>query len=67
VVPRQRTSSMVTLEYAGRETVKVKGIDRELNRINLSSDMGDWAIWLDDQHKIIRMVIASDNSEVLRD
>jgi hypothetical protein len=29
--------------------------------------MGDWAVWLDDQHKIIRMVIASDNSEVLRD
>jgi hypothetical protein len=67
VVPRQRTSSMVTLDYAGREKVNIRGVDRELNRVNLSSDMGDWAVWLDDQHKIIRMVIASDNSEVLRD
>jgi hypothetical protein len=67
VVPRQRTSSMVTLDYAGREKISVRGVERELNRINLSSDMGDWAVWLDDQHKIIRMVIASDNSEVLRD
>lgn len=67
VVPRQRTSSMVTLDYAGREKVSIRGVERELNRINLSSDMGDWAVWLDDQHKIIRMVIASDNSEVLRD
>ena len=67
VVPRQRTSSMVTLDYAGREKINIRGVDRELNRINLSSDMGDWAVWLDDQHKIIRMVIASDNSEVLRD
>ena len=58
---------MVTLDYAGREKVSIRGVERDLNRINLSSDMGDWAVWLDDQHKIIRMVIASDNSEVLRD
>jgi hypothetical protein len=67
IVPRQRTSTMVTLDYAGREKVTVRGIERELSRINLSSDMGDWAIWLDDQNKIVRMVIASDNTEVLRE
>lgn len=67
IVPRQRTSTMVTLDYTGREKVTVRGIERELSRINMSSDMGDWAIWLDDQNKIVRMVIATDNTEVLRE
>lgn len=67
IVPRQRTSTMVTLDYAGREKVSVRGVDRELSRINMSSDMGDWAIWLDEQHKIVRMVIGADNTEVLRE
>jgi hypothetical protein len=67
IVPRQRTSTMVTLDYAGREKINVRGVDRELSRINMASDMGDWAIWLDDQNKVVRMVIASDNTEVLRE
>jgi hypothetical protein len=29
--------------------------------------MGNWQIWLDDQFKVIRIVIEGDNTEVIRD
>jgi len=68
IVPRQRVSSMVSVEYMGREKTNVRGVERELNRINMSSDMGgDWALWFDDKHMLVRILIAGDNTEVLRD
>jgi hypothetical protein len=68
VIPRQRTSSMVTLEYAGKEKVTIRGAERELDRINLTSDLtGNWAMWFDGQHKLVRVVIDGQNTEVLRD
>ncbi len=65
--PHQRASMPVSVEYAGREKVSVHGVDQELIRINLKSDAGDWALWLDDQFKVMRMSIPTENTEVLRD
>jgi len=67
IVPRQAAFITVSLEYIGREKVKVGGAERELNRFSLSSDGMDWALWLDDQYKLVRILIAADNTEVLRD
>jgi hypothetical protein len=67
IVPRQRTSSMVSLEYAGREKTRVRDTERELHRFNLSADDEQWTIYVDDQFKIVRIVIAAENTEVLRD
>jgi hypothetical protein len=67
LVPRQRTSMLVNMEYIGRETINVKGQKRELSRFNLQSDGLDWGLWLDENHKLIRIYIAADSIEVVRD
>lgn len=65
--PHSRSSMLVSLEFAGREKVSVRGVERELNRLTLKSDGGDWALWLDDQFKLVRIFIPGDNTEVVRD
>lgn len=65
--PHARSSMQVSLEFAGREKAPVHGVERELNRFNLKGDSGDWAMWLDDNFKLVRILIASDNTEVTRD
>lgn len=67
MIPRQRTSILVNMEYIGRETINVHGHKRELNRFNLQSEGIDWGLWLDDNYKLIRIYIAADATEVVRD
>ena len=67
LIPRQRTSMLVNMEYVGRETINVHGQKRELSRFNLQSDGLDWGLWLDEQYKLIRVYIAADAIEVVRD
>ena len=43
------------------------GTERELGRFNLTGEGISWALWLDDQHKLVRILIPSDNTEVVRD
>jgi len=40
-----------------------------LLRLNLKDDSGEWVLWLDDQDrfKLVRILVASDNTEVVRD
>jgi hypothetical protein len=67
IVPRQAVFITVSLEYLGREKVTVGGAERELSRFNLSGESISWALWLDDQHKLVRILIPADNTEVVRD
>ncbi len=67
LVPRQRISLMVTLDYAGKEKLTVKGADRELHRFNLRSEGVHWAMWFDENQKLIRILIPSEKIEILRD
>lgn len=67
IIPRQRTSTMVTLEYAGKENVVVRGSSRELDRFNLTIEGDQWALYLDENLKVLRIFIPSENTEVLRD
>ncbi len=67
LVPRQRTSLLVNMEYVGQETVNVKGQNRQLSRFNLQSEGLDWALWLDENYKLIRIYIAAESTEVVRD
>ena len=67
IIPRQGTFITVTMEYIGREKVKLGETERELDRFNLTGDGIDWALWLDGSRKLVRILIASDNTEVLRD
>jgi hypothetical protein len=65
--PHQRGSMSVSMEFSGREKVAVRGVERELNRFNLKSEGGEWALWLDDQFKVVRILVATDNTEIVRD
>jgi hypothetical protein len=65
--PHSRSSMLVSLEFSGRDKVAVRGADRDLNHFLLHSDGGDWAMWLDDDFKLVRILIPSDNTEVVRD
>ncbi|HYH00687.1 MAG TPA: hypothetical protein VD837_16260 [Terriglobales bacterium] len=67
IIPRQRSSALVTLEYAGKENVTLRGVNRELDRFNLTAEGEQWALYLDENLKVLRISIPAENTEVLRD
>ena len=69
LVPQDRLSMPVRLALVGNEKVAVRGVDRELLRLNLTGDGFEWSLWVDpkDQFKLIRVAIPADNTEVVRD
>jgi hypothetical protein len=67
VIPRSRTSMLVGVEYSGRDSVSIHGKPRELNLFVLKSEASDWQLWLDDDYKVVRMVIPDLSTEIVRD
>ncbi|MGE5112273.1 MAG: hypothetical protein ACM3JB_15520 [Acidobacteriaceae bacterium] len=67
VVPRQRTSGMATISYIGKETVMLHGVAKELSKFSLSSEFGDWFLYLDDNQKLVRALVQGEGTEVIRD
>jgi hypothetical protein len=65
--PHARSSVAVTVEFSGREKVTIRGVEHELNRVDLNGESGNWALWLDDQFKLQKILIAAENTEVVRD
>jgi hypothetical protein len=64
--PHARSSMPVSIEFAGRDKVTVHGGEQELSHFILRSEGGDWAFWLDDQLKLVRL-LADGGTEVVRD
>jgi hypothetical protein len=64
--PHSRSSMLVTIEFTGKDKVMVRGAERELSRFMLKSETGDWAFWLDDNFKLIRL-LGDNGVEVVRD
>ncbi len=64
--PHARSSMSVSMEFAGRDKVTVRGAEQELSHFILRSESGDWAFWLDDQLKLVRL-LADGGMEVVRD
>jgi hypothetical protein len=67
LVPQALNTATVTMESVGWEKVPIRGAERNLIRLNLKTDSGDWALWLDNSYKLVRMLIEGENTEVLRD
>jgi len=69
LVPQDQNSISVRLELVGPEKISIHGAERQLLRLNLTSDNFDWSLWVDpqDQFKLIRVAIPADNTEVVRD
>ena len=69
LIPQDRTSMRVRLEMVGKEKVTIRGAQRDLLRLNLSSETFEWTLWVDDQNqfKLMKVAIPADNTEVIRD
>lgn len=67
VVPRQRMSGMATINYVGRDMISIHGEPKDLGKFTMTSDFGDWLLWLDDNQKLVRIVLPGESTEVLRD
>jgi hypothetical protein len=65
--PHARSSMAVTIEYAGRDKVIIRGTQRDLIHFVLRTEVGDWAFWLDDQLKLVRLLAEGEGTEVIRD
>ncbi len=69
IVPQDRTSTRLNVQPVGEERVTIRGVERQLLRINLKSEDDEWALWLDpqDHYKLMRVIKSGENSEVVRD
>ncbi|HZP61957.1 MAG TPA: hypothetical protein VFB28_00975 [Terriglobales bacterium] len=65
--PHIRQSMLVNVQYSGREKVQLHGTDQELIRLDMKTEAGDWALWLDDELKVQRILDPASNTEILRD
>jgi hypothetical protein len=68
-VPQEHIPISVRMELIGKEKITVRGVSRDLVRLNLSGEDFNWALWVDDhdQFKLIRVAISADDTEVVRD
>ena len=66
IVPRQRASSMVSVQFVGRDQLTLHGQTLELSHFRLT-DTDDWDLWLDASQKLVRILIPSLQTEVLRE
>jgi hypothetical protein len=67
IVPQERSTASVSVEYQGKEKVIVKGAEETLDRFNLDVEGDLWVVYLDTNMKMIKIVIPSDKTEVIRD
>ena len=65
--PRQHSSAPLSMEFLGREKLNLKNGQQDLLKLELKTDAGTWQLWLDDQFKVIRIVVMGENTEVDRD
>ena len=66
-VPRQQVTAMITVEYKGKEKVNLKGGQVELDRFDITGELGEWNLWTDQNRKLVRVVVPSDSTEVVRE
>ncbi len=65
--PHQHSSAQLGAEFLGREKVSLKSGQQDLLKLELKNDSGTWQLWLDDQYKVMRMSVAGEHTEVVRD
>jgi len=70
LMPRQQLTATAALSNQGKDKVVFHGAERELDRFILQSDDGDtWNLWVEASYpfKLLRILVPSENVEVLRD
>ena len=65
--PHQHTPAPMSVEFLGREKVSLKSGEQDLLKLELKAESSTWQLWLNDQFKVMRIVIVGENTEVNRD
>jgi hypothetical protein len=55
------------MEFLGREKISMKNGPQDLLKVELKTDASTWQLWLNDQFKVMRMLIVGENTQVDRD
>jgi hypothetical protein len=66
LVPRRNTSGEVFIEFKGYDDTPLNGRPQHLRHFLMQTDGADWHLWLDANHKLLRISIPDANTEVLR-
>ena len=66
VVPRRDTSGEVYVEFKGFEDTPLNGRPQHLRHFVIQTNGPEWHLWLDEQHKLLRISVPDSNLEVLR-
>ena len=66
LIPRRRTSAEVYIEFKGYDDTPLNGRPQHLRHFVMQTDGPDWHLWLDANHKLLRISIPDANTEVLR-
>jgi hypothetical protein len=67
LVPHQSSSMVVTMQFGGQQKYKVHGVENSYTMLKMQTEAGEWSLWMNDDNKLVRIVIAADNTEVVRD
>ncbi len=65
--PHEHSSAALAMEFLGREKLNLKNGQQDLIKLELKTEAATWHLWLDDQFKVLRMVVVGENTEVDRD
>ena len=65
--PHQHESLLVTMEFTGVQKFKIKGTEHSYKTFKIKGETGEWTLWFNEDNKLVRVVIAAENTEVLRD
>ncbi len=65
--PHQHAPAALSIEFLGREKVSLKNGPQDLLKLELKTDASTWQLWLNDQYKVMRMVVVDENTQVDRD
>jgi hypothetical protein len=66
LIPRRRTSAEVFIEFKGYDDTPLNGRPQHLRHFLLQTDGPDWHLWLDPNHKLLRISIPDTQTEILR-
>jgi hypothetical protein len=65
--PHQHSPAPLSMEFLGREKISTKTGQQDLLKLELKTDASTWQLWLNDQFKVMRMVVVGENTQVDRD
>lgn len=67
LIPAQHTPTSVSLELKGKEKVEWHGKQQDMTALKLDADGQIWMLYMDDEHKLDRILVPSEGIEVVRD